>query len=396
MLKFIKLYIVILIILGSCDRSNKPQTDSSKDLTIQLEGKIESGNGTLVTLDRMEPAAFVPIDSIRCDEKGRFQLEFHSTGINYYALKYTDEGYATLIASPGDKISIEGRADTLYPYTVHGSVASGQVRDLAIKHQEVLLELRELSLRSAVIMGDENYAEKKMNLNQQFDSITGAFHRFSIDFIYSHPESPAVLIALYNQYGPDLPVFHPIDDFEVYRFCDSVLFKHYPENAAVQALHTQLSAALQQIKNANAATKLQIGMKAPDFVLPDRYDKMTALKEFRGKYVLLQIWASWSKPSLSEYPYLDKCLQLYKNKELQLIQVALDDQKSDWLNACTEQNPSIIQLSDLKRWESAIVQLYQIDRIPANFLINPEGIIVEKDIFAEDICPALDNYLSRK
>lgn len=183
-----------------------------------IEGEIKNGSDLLITIDLMNPNEFVSVDSVRCDANGKFAFSFPGVGLNFYSLKYTDDGYITVIAEPGDKIYIKGNAESIYPYEIIGSEASDLLRELAESHKQVLDQLIVISNESNNLMGDADFSEKKLILNKRFDSITDNFHDYSQDFILSNPASPAILIALYNQFGPENPVFHPIDDFEIYRF----------------------------------------------------------------------------------------------------------------------------------------------------------------------------------
>lgn len=391
-------YFTVLTLLGAlffaeCNQHRNQEQNGSSGSNITVEGVLKGGEGRLVSLDRMGTTVFVPVDSVRCDSDGAFRIDFNSDGVGYYALKYTEHGYVTVIARPGDRIRISGHADTIYPYVVEGSAASDLVRQLAEKHQEVLLELKEISGTDKAIMGDPGYAAKKQQLNHRFDSITGAFNRYSREFILSNPQSPAILIALYNQFGPGLPVFDPLTDLDIYRFVDSALYSRYPENEAVRTLHSELSAALQQIRKNEPADRLEPGEKAPDFVMRTASDTMLALSDLKGRYVLLQIWASWSKPSVQEQPYLDECYQRFAANGLSILQVSVDDREEQWTGAIEGEYDHWHHVSDLRRWESAIVHLYRVNRIPANFLIDPSGTIVEKDIFGDELMQVLNKYL---
>jgi len=389
----IKLMVFLVLVLAGCGQNDPKKTLASDEQIITIEGHLKNGNQSLVTLDLMGSTAFIPVDSVRCDKEGNFKLSFPANGMNFYSLKYTDIGYVTIIASPGDKISVRGDSETVYPYTIGGSKASELVNELAESHHRILEELREISEESERILGDPLYVEKKQSLNIRFDSITSAFQHYSRDFILNHPESPAILIALYNQYGPGLPVFNPLTDLEIYQFADSVLYLNYPENEAVQSLHSQLSAALQQLRNQENSRHLQKGDQAPDFVMKSIENKTVSLSEFRGKYVLLHFWASWSKPSMEENPFLHASHEKFSDKELMIVQVSIDSDEKAWKDAVREGYSNWIHISDLRRWESVIANLYRVERIPANFLIDPRGRIVEIDIFGEDLIEKLEDYL---
>lgn len=387
------LFIVSIAFLAGCsNQQNNDETATGTD-QIVISGKLENGADQLVTLDLMGTTAFVPIDSVRCDADGEFTITFHEPGLNYYALKYTKQGYLTLIAKPGDQLEIKGYAERLYPYTVEGSKDSELLRQLAVAHKEALSQLEALSLQSRTLEPGPGYATKKQALDARFDSITGAFHRYSEAFIRDHPGSPAILIALYNQFGPGLPVFHPLTDLEIYQFTDSALYARFPGNEAVRSLHSELAAATEQLRNQQQEQQLQPGDKAPDFVINSMGGDPIALSDFKGNYVLLHFWASWSKPSLEENRFLTECIRKFGTQDFVIISVSIDENMQEWRESVKEQIPGWYHASELQRWESAVVNLYRIERIPANFLINPAGVIVEKDNFGEKLIQSVDKYL---
>jgi peroxiredoxin len=386
--------ILLIVIFFGCNRKEQVQNIPATPENITIEGILEKGIDQLVTLDLMGSSAFIPIDSVRCDEKGRFTITFPGDGMNFYSLKYTENGYVTIIAEPGDKIELKGIANSIYPYSLSGSPDSDLVRVLADYHSKVLNQLREISIESENIIGEEDYVLNKQDLMGKFDSITSSFHQFSKEFILSNPASPAILIALYNQFGPGLPVFHPLTDLEIYQFTDSALYENFPENEAVQSLHSQLTAAMHQLRNQQKDAGLKIGDLAPDFVLETFEGEKMALSDFREKYVILQVWASWSKPSAEENRFLKECSKKYADKAFAIVQVSIDSDKLAWESSIPASFPNWYHLSDLGRWESAIVKLYRIERIPANFLISPKGRILEIDTFGEELEKTVQKYIN--
>ena len=385
--------IILLVILAGCRNRGKDELVSLDQTSVTVSGVIENGEDVLVTIDRMGANAFIPIDSVRCDENGKFEFNFQNPHMDFYAVKYCENGYVTLIAYPGDHISISGVPDALHPYSIEGSEDSKLVRDLAARHKIVLDELQVISLKTEEIQGDDNFSELKLALNRKFDSITNNFMLYSKNFIHTNTGSPAMLIALYNQYGPRLPVFKMPAEIDIYRYVDSSLFANYPENEAVQSLHSQIVSVDQQLQLLQKKPELSSGMQAPDFVMSSNEERLLSLSDLKGQYVLIQFWASWSKPSMDENSYLSACHEKYKSRKFTILQVSVDDTKQNWLQAIEDQELSWHHVSDLQRWESAVIDLYEVERIPANFLVNPQGVIIEKDIFGEEIERALEKYL---
>ncbi len=382
-----------LIMLASCSGNKENHVNRPGQEDIIIRGTLRNGSGQLVTLDQMGVSAFLPIDSTRCDENGAFSFSFEGNGMNYYSLKYTEHGYITLIAEPGDSILITGSADTIYPYSIEGSRASKLVMRLAVVHKETLNRLQSISEKTEMIVGNVDFSKKKQELNKEYDAVSKSFKHYSHEFIIHNPGSPAILIALYNQFGPALPVFDPVSDFSVYQFVDSTLYKEYSENEAVKSLHSELSRVIQQTKAQQSGRHISTGDKAPDFAMKTTDNEIVTLSGQRGNYVLLQVWASWSKPAAEENRFLEECYRLYKDKNFVILQVSIDNVRGNWIDAIKMQHEGWFHVSDLLRWESAIVKLYGIEKIPANFLINPDGVIIETDIFGEELVETIKKYL---
>ena len=131
--------------------------------------------------------------------------------------------------------------------------------------------------------------------------------------------------------------------------------------------------------------KLGLGRLAPDFSQPDPNGKEIKLSEFKGKWVLLDFWASWCKPCRAENPFLVASFKKYKQKGFNVLSISLDSQKDPWMKAMIADKLFWAHGSDLKGFENSSAQLYGINSIPASFLINPEGKIVAKNLRGEEL-----------
>jgi len=124
---------------------------------------------------------------------------------------------------------------------------------------------------------------------------------------------------------------------------------------------------------------------APEITLPDMDGKIIALSSLRGKYVLVDFWASFCPPCRAENPNIVKVYNSFKGKNFEIYGVSLDDNKSDWKKAIGDDNISWIQVSDLKRWESVAAKSYGVEAIPTNFLVDPSGKIIGRDLMGEQL-----------
>jgi peroxiredoxin len=171
------------------------------------------------------------------------------------------------------------------------------------------------------------------------------------------------------------------------------LVKRFPDHKGIAGALDYIKSQVTQTAGPGGQSQAQpktqtpasVGGTAPELTMNDVNDKPFSLSQLRGKYVLVDFWASWCGPCRGENPNIVAAYNEFKDKNFTVLGVSLDKDKASWLNAIKEDNLTWQHISDLKYWSSAAVGLYGLDGIPYNVLVDPQGKIIASDLRGEGL-----------
>jgi len=240
-----------------------------------------------------------------------------------------------------------------------------------IENAPIKVQIDESSKHTAKISGSVS--------NDLFESYKATRRGYKIDsLIKAKPTSTVAAYILYRHFANDLS----IDQLEN----DIALF---------DASLTDLD-YIKELKDILAVKKkVDIGKQAIDFSSTTPDGQQLKLSAFYGNYLLLDFWASWCGPCRRENPNLVKVYAKFKSKGFTIFSVSLDQKKENWVEAIAKDNLTWTHVSDLKFWESAPAKLYAVRNIPSNFLIDPQGNIIARNLRGEDLEKKLDEIYSK-
>lgn len=194
---------------------------------------------------------------------------------------------------------------------------------------------------------------------------------------YQEADAKLAFAARYPNSYVSLMALSDVSRINSYIFETDTVFRMLPESLQQTPEGKKISDRILKKK------QVLPGMKTVDFTLPDSHNNMISLSSFNGKYVLLDFWASWCGPCREEHPNLKQVYEQYRSRGLVVISVSIDTDKQKWLNAIAKDGLTWPQLSDLKANQSEVYLAYGITSIPANFLIDLNGIVIAKDLKGE-------------
>lgn len=271
--------------------------------------------------------------------------------------------------------------DSVAHAQINGSVINTENEQLSAMLAPVYAKAQALALEVQKAAPDQQRSPVYQNTMQdKFKGLQKDREAKLKEFIVSHPYSYLSLMAVSSMGGPsaDVSVIEPL------------------YNSLAQNLKD--SEAGKQLKQSFASLKATaIGTLAPDFTQTDVDGKPVKLSSFRGKYVLLDFWASWCGPCRQENPNVVRIFNKYKDKNFTVLGVSLDrpDGKAAWLNAIKDDGLTWTHVSDLKYWNNAAASLYFVQSIPQNFLIDPDGKIVAKNLRGAELESKLIELLAK-
>lgn len=343
----------------------------------EVSGQLKNAPaGTVLHLSELTSSQFVERTQVKTDAAGKFTLKGAAAMPGIFQLKVDEANQVLLLLDNKTRLQLSGDAKSLpATYTVKGSKDAEVLRQLAQVMQGTKAQLESLGQRYNAA-GQAGKTEEMKGIEKQYYVIQGRNTAQVKDLVRRNATSLVGGFVATSFLNPD----------EEFQFADSVAAvqrKAQPTSPFAKALTERLEPL-----RATAA-----GTPAPEIDLPTPAGAKLALSSLRGKYVLLDFWASWCGPCRQENPNVVRAYNQFKDKGFTIYSVSLDQDKAKWEKAIAADGLTWHHVSDLAGWNSVAGAAYGIRAIPQSFLLDPQGRIIAKNLRGEALQAKLAEVL---
>ncbi len=344
-------------------------------------------SGSKIYFDELEYNKVTTLDTAEVGAEGQFRFEGFLSHLGLYRVRYNEKNSVFLVLDKNSgTVTVE--ADTsnflIKPYTVTGSSASLQFLNFFTHINDIYKSIGEVNAQLNDSSGAVSDTMKEA-LMQQMQIMTDDGRKWINNYVDTVSNPIIAVFALSNFLNPEM------DKATFEKFVAKAKSKYNDVPMAID-FAKDVDLAFQKMNRKEGEALFANGTQLPEINIPDVNGTTISLSSLKGKYVLVDFWASWCGPCRAENPNVVAAYNNYKDKGFTVYSISLDDDKDRWKQAIAKDKLDWqYHVSELKGWESIIVHEFGINSIPTNYLIDKEGKIIASNLRGKE----LENILAQ-
>lgn len=353
--------------------------------TFSVSGKIlNAANVQLYLAEEKTVPGLMYKDSTFTDGAGHFSFSGTLREPRLFNLRIKGKNRAAetvkLFVAPNATMTLNGNADSLWRAKITGSQEQELFESFALLYERELSEFTSKIYNSYFAAKEKKDSVAMLREGGIADrKVVDKLSDLVVAFVREHPSN-----------AMSLELIEMVLKYNRIATADSLMRVVEKTPVGGYAMGKKIR------ENLNVLLRLKTGSMAPDFSQPDASGKTVSLLSLRGKYVLIDFWASWCAPCRAENPHLLKAYNKYKDDNFTVLAVSLDKDKKLWLKAINEDRLPWVQLADLKGFDNSAGKLYGITSVPSNFLVDPSGRIIALNLRGKALEEVLEQEFNKK
>ncbi len=359
-MKYISIFIAFAIVAFGCSEEKSEVT--------KVYGNVQNPAGNWVYMQELKEGGFVKIDSTEVNDNGDYEFSRKFESEVFLRLNFSNRQIVNLILTGYEdnvKVDVDGgRPDGFSEVSGSKTTAMMRTMDSLARKKQADIQLLNQEAMAARNNGDSDLL---VEIRDQYFYLVDKYDNLMKEKI---EEAAPSIVGIYG-----INYIKLEDDIDFASKIAEVYKKESPDHFFSRDL-------ISEVANYK---KLAIGSEAPEIELQTPDGEMLALSSLRGNYVLIDFWAAWCRPCRAENPNVVKLYNEYKDENFEIFGVSLDRKKDDWIIAIEKDGLTWKHVSDLKYFNSEAALDYNVNAIPATYLIGPDGKIIAKGLRGESL-----------